>query len=697
MNQKLHKSLFFVLIENFELFFTLGRPSENVRSIMKNILCVIFLICNFFLQTGISEMPMLSAQSKTEASQESLQYEVTVTLKLVQVYVTDPEGNPALDLEKSDFVLYDNGKLQNITDFEKHFLYIPEEKPIEFKLPPAQDVQSVMNRKFFFLIDYENNDLEGVAKSRNAALEFMETKAQPGDEIALLSYSPIRGLILHEYLTSDHEKVRAAIKKIRAMPGIKGGWDSGAALGHSVMGMEADIITAPITDTERRGASIRFSNQIKDLAKALRHIPGQKNVILFSRGYGRSVLKYGTPESEAFRAMGKELASASCPVFSVNTITGWRKIKVFPDDAMDYLSKLTGGKSYHDVNYYSTIAEDIQNATSNYYVLGYSIESTWDGKFHDIEVEVKRKGYKVHAQKGYFNPLPFNRFSPVEKHFHLLALALGEQAYFEPHLNFPMIALPFSDKEDFNTLFISEIPVQKIREVIGDNTEFISLVFDQNKNIVDSRRMEIDCGTNDKEKVYQYSTASLAPGQYDCRVVIRNLEDGKGAVGACFLEMSEAADQNLMLYPPLLLIPGQETQYLHVFDPDREGASKSVSLFRVFPFQTKEYTPLIGELPQEVSSIFAVLRCIWRGAQEPEIQISAWLEPKGTGKKTSLACSILNSLTQEEADVLFLEIEVPELQPGLYLLHLLAEDTKTNSSCQTTSIFSVGSSARQNR
>jgi len=662
---------------------------------MKRIPFVFFLICKFFLQTGIPETPALSAQTKTKASQELLQHEVTVMLKLVQVYVVDPKGNPARDLEKSDFVLYDNGKLQDITDFEKHFLYAPELKPEESKPSPARDVSSIMNRKFFFLIDYENNDLEGVAKSRNAALEFIDTKAQPGDEIALLSYSFMRGVTLHEYLTSDHQKVRAAIKKIRAMPGVKGGWDSWAALGHSVMGMEGDMITGSISATEHRGASLRFSSSIQELAKALRHIPGQKNVILFSRGYGRSVLKRGTPQGEAFLAMSKELASASCPVFSVNTITGWGKIKVLPEDALDYLSKLTGGKYLHDVNYYSKITEDIQNATSNYYVLGYSIESTWDGKFHDIKVEVKRARYKVYAQRGYFNPLPFNRFSPVEKHFHLLALALGEKAYFEPHLNFPMIALPFSDKKELNTLLISEIPVQRVREAVGDNTEFISLIFDQNKTIVDSKRMVIDWGTNSQEKVYQYSTAALAPGRYDCRVVIRNLDNGKGAVGACFVETPEVAAADLKLYPPLLLIPGQEPQYVHVFDQGKDDALKSVSLFQVFPFQSKEYIPLIGELQQETSSLYAVLRCIWAGAKEPEIQISAWLEPKESGRKSPLTFSLLSSVLQEEADVLFLEIEVPEFQPGQYLLHLLAEDTEAKSSCQTTSGFSVGSSAPQ--
>jgi len=456
------------------------------------------------------------------------------------------------------------------------------------------------------------------------------------------------------------------------------------------MGMEADFRTESISATERRGASIRFSSSIQELAKALRHIPGQKNVILFSRGYGRSVLKRGTPAGEAFLAMSKELASASCPVFSVNTITGLAgKIKGLPEDALDYLSKLTGGKYFHDVNYYSKIAEDIQNATSNYYVLGYSIESTWDGKFHDIKVEVKRARYKVYAQRGYFNPLPFNQLSPVEKHLHLLDLALGEKAYFEQHLNFPMIALPFSDKKELNTLLISEIPVQRIREAVGDNTEFISLIFDQNKTIVDSKIMVINWGTNGRERIYQYSTASLAPGQYDCRVVIRNLDNGKGAVAACFLETPEAAGQNLKLYPPLLLISGQETQYVHVFDPGKNDASKSVSLFQVFPFQSKEQIPLIGEMQQAVSSLYAVLRCVWAGAQEPEIQISAWLEPKGSDQKIPLACSILSGVPQEEADVLFLEIEVPELQPGQYLLHLLAEDTVAKSSSQTTSGFSV--------
>jgi VWFA-related protein len=632
----------------------------------------------------------LASTKKLEKSQE-LTHEVSVTLKLVQVYVTDKKGNPARDLERSDFILYDNGTLQEITDFEKHFLYVPESEPDKSRQSPPPQVPSIMNRKFFFLIDIENNDLEGIAKSRNAALEFIDKKAQPSDEIALLSYSSIRGLALHEYLTSNHRMVREAIEKIKAIPGVKGGWDSWAELGHSVMGMESEKLGESISDVEQRSASLRFSSSIQDLGKALRHIPGQKNIILFSKGYGNNVLIHGSLQGDAFTAMGKELASSNSPVFSINTKTGISKRKVLPDGAMDYLSKLTGGKSFHDVNYYSEIAEDIQNATSNYYVLGYSTESNWDGKFHDIKVEVKRAGYKVHAQRGYFSDLPFSQYSQVEKHFHLLALALGENAYFEQRMNFPIGAVPFSDEKELNHILISEIPVRRIREAVGDNTEFISLILDQNRNIVDSKRMIVDWGTIDKEKVYQYSTVGLAPGRYDCRVVIRNLDNGKGAVGACSVEALEAEAKDLKLYPPLLLISGQETQYIHVFGPRKDDALKSVSLFQAFPFQSKEYVPLIGELKQGIFSLYGIMKCIWAGAQEPEIQISAWLEPEGTDQKIPLVFNSLSNAQQREADVLFLEFEIPELQPGRYILYLYAEDMATKSSSQTTIGFSIKS------
>ncbi|MEW5901835.1 MAG: VWA domain-containing protein, partial [Acidobacteriota bacterium] len=503
-----------------------------------------------------------------------------MTLKLVQVYVTDPKGNPALNLEISDFILYDNGKLQEITGFEKHFLPAPDVKLEETKPSPARDTSSLLNRKFIFLFDYERNDLAGIAKSKKAALQFLETQVQPGDEIALFSYSPIKLLTLHEYLTSDHQKVRAALKKLIEIPGIPGGMESLEELGQSITGME---YTSERTDRPAGvSGDVRwFADSVRELAKAFRHIPGQKNIILFSKGFGSGVLRRDTHAHYVFMAMAKELASSNSPVFSVYTPTEMReKARVFSDGSLEYLSKLTGGKYLSDVTYESKIAGAIQNATSNYYVLGYSIASNWDGKFHEIKVEVKRPGHKVYAQSGYFNPRPFNKLSAVEKHLHLLDLALGEKAYFEQHLSFPLLALPFSDKKAANTVLISEVPVQRIREVVGDNTEFISLIFDQNKTIVEGKRVEMNWRTIQGEKVCHYSAASLAPGFYDCRLIIRNLEDGKGAVGACSVEIPERAAADLKLFPPLLLTPAQKAQYLNISGQEL-GAAAGILLYQI--------------------------------------------------------------------------------------------------------------------
>jgi len=644
---------------------------------------VFLLICGFSSSATISQAPALSAQAKRKPPQDLLQHEVTVTVKLVQVYVTDPKGNPARDLEISDFILYDNGKLQEITGFEKHFLPVPEVTLEETKPSPARRVPSLMNRKFIFVIDYEGNDLEAVAKSRKAILQFMDTQVQPGDEIALFSFSIVRGLVVHEFLTADHQKVRAALRKTMDIPGISGGWDFGRVI---LEGETLGQTPAAAENSDRRaavmlggsgpqGSSLALARRLQELGTGLRHIPGQKNIILFSRGFGSAVLQRGSYENYIFTAMAKELTSASSPVFSVGTTTGEAKAKVFGDGSLEYLSTLTGGKFYHDVNYESKIAADIQTATSNYYVLGYSIASTWDGKFHDIKVEVQKPGYKVYAQRGYFNPLPFHKLSAVEKHLHLLDLALGEKTYSDWRLDFPMIALPFSNNKESNTVLIAEIPVQRIREAIGDNTELISLVFDQNRTIVDSKKEVINWETNDRKKAYHYSIVSLAPGSYDCRVVMRNLETGAGALASGTARVPERKAKGLQLFPPLLLRPESGALYLKQSDLKKATAGPGAfSLSDIFSIDPNQYTPHMEKALPQKSEVWASVRCTYSGSSGGGIKLAASLVDQTTAEKVALPLTIVSEKEKDNVKTFLIRFGVPELEPDEYPLYFIAED-----------------------
>jgi len=665
-----------------------GKGGEEFYARAALVLCA-------FVAAGVFGLAGISAQVKTKAAQPSLQHQVTVTLKLIQVFVTDDKGKPAMDFERPDFVLYDNGALQTITDFEKHVLAAPEAEraPAAPAPPPARETAPLLKRKFIFLIDYGRNDLEGVMKAKTAALEFMDTKVRPGDEVALFSFSVMSGLKLHEYLTSAHDKVRAAIKKLRDVPGITPVVDESGPPDHEPMGME--ILSANIF--ARHGGHGGGGGrdpfvEVAEWAKALRAIPGQKNIILFSRGFGDGVVRPGDAGNVLFQTMTRALASANAPVFAVNTTTGVAdkiKLGVLPEASLDALARTTGGKYFPDVNYYSRIAADIQDATSNYYVLGYTIPAAWDGKFHDVKVEVRRPGHKVYVQRGYFNPLPFNKLSPVEKHLHLLDLALAEKASSKRSLDIPLTAVAFSDEKNENTLLLSGIPVLSIREAVGDRTEFISLVLDQNKVIVDGKRFEIDWKSMRGEKIYQYAAVALAPGQYDCRVIIRNLEDGRAAVGSCSVEVAGPRAEGPTLFPPLFLVRGPEAQYLNVTTPAKGAPQAGVSISAIFPFPPKEYVPLVDALEQGTTLFCAALRCVWKGNRSGEMELSAWLSPEGSGERTQVEMTIVNSASRDETDFYLMEFDVPGLLPGRYRLEIVAEDAATGLNLRTAGWFSV--------
>src|SRR4030042_2189020 len=171
----------------------------------------------FFFFFGLF-CPWAGGSNKVQKNQESLQHEVTVTLKLIQVFVTDKDGKPVTGLGKTDFELWDNGELKTITDFETHTLILPQTQAEEIKPYPVPTAPK-LNRKFFFVLDFEKNDHVGAIKAKKAALHFIETQLQPTDEAAVFSYSQMQGLVLHRYLTKDHPSLKKPLQGMRGMPG----------------------------------------------------------------------------------------------------------------------------------------------------------------------------------------------------------------------------------------------------------------------------------------------------------------------------------------------------------------------------------------------------------------------------------------------------------------------------------------------
>jgi len=687
------------------------------KEIKKNIILVIGI--SFFL----SQLLFLRIYATIQVQKEKtpLRHEVEVTLKLIQVYVTDKKGNPVLDLKKEDFILLDNGKQQTVTEFEKHVLSLPspkEEAQIEVaKETPLPAPRELISRKFFLFFDFAYNNAKGILKAREAALHFIDTQLQPSDEVGVLSYSAVKSLTLHEYLTTDHQKVREVVKKfsIREIAGRAEDFEAeywrsvtdenprDASRAGGVFQKEDDSYFLSQDRKASEFQVLNFAQKMADLAKALRYIPGYKSILLFSSGVPYSLiypiqspygdLRFGSWGDSKLRLryedMLKELSASNCAIYALNTEeladTVNKDLRMTGALSLKNVTRATGGKYFGNINNYQEHIENIQNLTGCYYVVGYYIDEKWDGRYHTVKVYVRQRECEVHAQKGYFSSKPFGDYTELEKMLHLLDLALSENPLFQTPVLFPLEALSSSTNKDANLCLISKIPVEEIQEGSKGKVEIISLIFDARGDNIEFRRAEKDLSKLVNKRVYYYSYFSLSPGTYQGRVVIRNLETGRGAVATSAFRIEERPERGIQLFTPLLLSSEKGAFYLGGSLPKKkDGKDEFLSLVDYFHFSPDQCSPFLDDVLQANSDILAVVGYTTVDVLIPEVEISAYLVEKSSGQSVPLSLSILAEREEKDLIMSFITIKVPELRSGEYILKFVAEERTSQSSSEVT-------------
>ena len=704
-------------------------------------LVLLVVFAGLCFASGTSSLRPSAASQEAVQLQKPLQYQVSVTLKLVQVYVTDKKGKPVQDLQKSDFVVYDNGQKKEITEFEKHILTKPaakaevqaaEEKIVPTPLPPADQV-SVMNRKFFLFFDFAFNNQKGVNKAKEAALHFIDSELSPGDQVGLLSYSMLKGLSIHEYLTSNHRNVREAIKRLNAKD-IAGRaedieeeyWRMGGG-GRDVYQKSPSQLMAERQESINQAQN--FFIRMTALAKALRYIPGKKHLILFSTGVPSSLL-YGnrmTPTKIGPKGsiqsvfnlgeisliaqneeMLKELSTANCTIFTFDTREAAMVPSIFEYDKQTFeehnrdslsplasnfagaglskddnitgwysisrISSSTGGKYFSNINEYVKNLEQVQTITGTYYVLGYYISDLKDGAYHQIKVEVARKGCEVRAQTGYFNPKPFREYSDLEKELHLFDLALTERPLLQTPLIFTMAPLTYITGEETRLQVLSKIPEAVIKKFSGKKVELVSLIFDEKENLASLQRVEADLTKYRGMDVFYASGATLPPGQYKCRLVIRDLDTGDAAVASAMANVGARPVSGLSLHSPLLLVQESSFAYLEGVGAKKEEA---ISWKEIYSYDKSQYSPIIGEAPTGTAKLQALVPCSVKEIFLPNISLTAHLINSASGAKIPVALAVLSKSRKGDVEVQFVEFPLNDIPPGRYSLYFYAEEAGT--------------------
>lgn len=218
-------------------------------------------------------------------------------LVVVDVVVSDAQGNPIHGLKPSDFSLLENNKPQTVKHFEEHTAVpasdlkiapAPKLPPGLFTNKPAAPANGPVN---VLLLDYLNTPITSQPYARKQLREFLD-KAPPGTRIAIFFLNT--QLRMLQGFTSDTSVLKAALASKQGAPGvtdIEQGKDTSAALAYLKQGQEketSDSIQRMISldASDRRNMQALYTlNAFNMLARYLIGIPGRKNVIWFSGGF----------------------------------------------------------------------------------------------------------------------------------------------------------------------------------------------------------------------------------------------------------------------------------------------------------------------------------------------------------------------------------------------------------------------------
>ena len=612
-------------------------------------------------------------------------------------------------------------------------------------LAPTSVPAEIMGRKFFLFFDFAYNTQRGIRKAKEAALHFFDTGLLPTDEVGVISYSAIKGFKLNEFLSSDHRRVRKTVEAldIGDIVGLAADVEEEVLqqLNEKKTDMDLRLSKEPpelALDWKRqesKNMALNYLESLTTLAKALNFVPGQKQIIFFSSGIPISLtqgMSSGIEPSapaDSFKIMimsmgdpvlqkandetRKAMNSANCAIFAFDTrgndmdlfskdakafTERNRSLKTDPtpstilkptgitgEGTLREVAKATGGKYFGNINEYQTSLDELQNLTGTYYVLGYYITEQWDGRYHKIKVEMKKKGYDVHAQAGYFNPKPFREYTDLEKKLHLFDLALSERPMFQTPLAFSLRTLVFADKDESRLLMLSKIPAEAIDKFSGKKVELVSLVFDEEENLADLQRQETDLTKYRGMDVFTSSEVALKSGAYRCRLVIRDLDTGTAAVAYGRASVPAKSAKAISLYSPFLLVQGSNFAYL-------EGAAKkkdSAAWKAVYPYDRALYSPLMGELPCRTAHFYAVAPCMISGIGKPNIIYTAALVNRALGEKTFLPVSVVEKSRRGDIEISVLEFTLNNAAQGEYIFYIFAEDiaARASSYAQTTLII----------
>ncbi len=377
--------------------------------------------------------------AKTSSPKPSATFTTTSRNVVLDVVVTDGNGNPIHGLNAHDFTVLENGTPQHVKGFEEHRSDAQSVKsPVPVSLPADTYTNYVTSTEpgavNIILFDSLNTDRLLLPSARQQLLSYL-AKLPDNARVALFTLDGDLHL-LHGFTDDNHALIEAA-QQLSSTPG------SAQRKARDVTEELAVARLTKITSSPQMyGALSRFlwteydakaesrtlvtMEALNQLARSMAIFPGRKNLIWISGGIpfdptdtAPQMQKTATLLAATQIAvypidvrglpwLGADGAAYSQDVFGprggdYGERSGQADELLQMHETMLNIANLTGGRAYFNNNDIPGQIQDIVHTGSSYYTLAYRPDNQeWNGKFRKVSVKASPPNVKIRTRPGYY-------------------------------------------------------------------------------------------------------------------------------------------------------------------------------------------------------------------------------------------------------------------------------------------------------
>ena len=330
--------------------------------------------------------------------------EILVSEVLLDVMVTDKEGNPILGLGPDDFAITEDDRPVKVTGatFYSNRRYAGSEAAPAAANAPADNTGPAPHYFIFLFDDQRRNsaDVPGLlqrqVRAGRDAIEWLREGLAPTDWVAVAGYD--NRLKLFQDFSRDREALERAIQS--ATTGRSGRENFPSRQSPSTPGAPALAPGLPVGDALGQETPTIYE-ALTVIGEASASLVGRKNLLMFTTGFGRmNRFRQYEPDPRYFEPMSESLNDANVAIYTFDlTDTGANHPFA---NAMSHISDDTGGRYFPNVLHFKTPIADVARETSGYYLVSYRAEHlTGLRGFQRVEVTLANPELEVTARKGY--------------------------------------------------------------------------------------------------------------------------------------------------------------------------------------------------------------------------------------------------------------------------------------------------------